>query len=111
MSEQSENAGQTAGSDPQDDVYFHADKVFSISSLANILSWFFLVFGILFLIPFFVQLFSIPQFSFQLLLSIMSDIVINLSLSVVLLFFFVFLRAISEGLLILLEIEENTRGE
>lgn len=93
------------------DVFFNQDKVFSISSIANTLSWFFLVFAILFLVPFFIQLFSIPEFSFQLLMSILSEIVVNLSLSVVLLFFFVFLRAISEGLLILLEIEENTRKE
>jgi hypothetical protein len=95
----------------QSDVFFDEKKVFSISSTANILSWFFLAFAILFLVPFLVQLFSIPEFSFQLFLSIMSEIVLNLSLSIVLLFFFVFLRAISEGLLMLLEIEENTRKE
>jgi hypothetical protein len=107
----SENVEQPM-TEPQEsaDVYYDADRIFSISSIANILSWFFLVFAILFLIPFFVQLFSIPEFSFQLLLSILSDIVLNLSLSIVLLFFYVFLRAISEGLLVLLEIEENTRG-
>jgi hypothetical protein len=108
----SENTDQ-AMTEPQDsaDVYFNEEKIFSISSIANILSWFFLVFAVLFLIPFLIQLFSIPEFSFQLLLSILSDIVVNLSLSIVLLFFFVFLRAISEGLLVLLEIEENTRSE
>lgn len=93
------------------DVYFNMNRIFSISSIANILSWFFLAFAILILVPFLVQLFSIPNFSMQLLLSILSEVVINLTLSVVLLFFFVFLRAISEGLLVLLEIEENTRAD
>ncbi|MGD2057405.1 MAG: hypothetical protein PVF85_12400 [Anaerolineales bacterium] len=108
----SDNLDQSM-SDPEDntDVYFKEDRVFSISTFANILSWFFLVFALLFLIPFFVQLFSIPEFSFQLLLSILSDVILNLSITILLLFFFVFLRAISEGLLILLEIEENTRKD
>jgi hypothetical protein len=95
--------------DNEADVYFSEGKVFSISSIANVLSWFFLVFAILFLIPFLVQLFSIPEFSFDLLLSILSDVVLNFSLAFVLLFLFVLLRAISEGLLVLLEIEDNTR--
>jgi hypothetical protein len=107
----SENSNEVPDQmDEQTDVYFDEKKVFSISSIANILSWFFLVFAVLFLIPFLVQLFSIPEFSFQLLMSILSEIVLNMSLSIVLLFFFVFLRAISEGLLVLLEIEENTRA-
>jgi hypothetical protein len=98
-----------AKEDSEEDVYFSEGKVFSISSIANILSWFFLAFAVLFLIPFLVQLFSIPEFSFDLLLSILSDVVLNFSLAFVLLFLFVLLRAISEGLLVLLEIEENTR--
>jgi magnesium-transporting ATPase (P-type) len=108
----SENTDQ-AMTDPQDsaDVYFNEKRIFSISSIASILSWFFLVFAILFLIPFLVQLFSIPEFSFDLLLSILSDVVLNFSLAFVLLFLFVLLRAISEGLLVLLEIEENTRKD
>lgn len=93
------------------DTYFNLEKVFSISSIANILSWVFLVFAILIFIPFLIQIVSIPNLSLQLIGSIFSEIVINLTLSVLLLFFFVFLRAISEGLLVLLEIEENTRTE
>jgi hypothetical protein len=107
----SENTDQVIpDTSEQADTYFNVDKIFSISSIANILSWFFLVFAILFLIPFLVQLFSIPEFSLELLLSILSDVVLNFSLAFVLLFLFVLLRAISEGLLVLLEIEENTRS-
>lgn len=109
MSETNEQNPGIMDTDENADVYFSETRVFSITSIANILSWFFLVFAILFLIPFFVQLFSIPEFSFQLLLSILSDVILNLSITILLLFFFVFLRAISEGLLIMLEIEENTR--
>jgi uncharacterized protein YqhQ len=111
MAEEVKTTEETLNNESQADVFFNVDKIFSISSFANILSWVFLAFAVLIVVPFFVQIFSIPNFSVQLLLSILSDIVINLTLSVLLLFFFVFLRAISEGLLVLLEIEENTREQ
>lgn len=92
------------------DRYFDLDRVISISTTARNASWVFLVVSLLLLIPMFYNFFSIQQFNFNILVSVFFNAIGQIGLALVLFFFFIVLRALSEALYLLLDIEDGIKS-
>jgi len=92
------------------DRYFDLDRVISISTTARNASWVFLVVSLLLLIPMFYNFFSIQQFDFNILISLFFNAIGQIGLALVLFFFFIVLRALSEALYLLLDIEDGIKS-
>lgn len=92
------------------DRYFDLDRVISISTTARNASWVFLVISLLLLIPMFYNFFSIQQFNFNILVSVFFNAIGQIGLALVLFFFFIVLRALSEALYLLLDIEDGIKS-
>ncbi len=88
------------------ETYHDPDALFRISSWANVLSWAILVvYLILFIAQVVIQFQNTRGFNISTALTVVS-LLSNLLIGA---FFFVVLRAISEGIYIFLEIEEDTK--
>ncbi len=90
---------------------FDGKRLMSTSSQAMLLSWLFLAVIVLFVINLVVFLLSIAGVQLQGAIVTLNQMVGNLSTPLLLIaiagFFFVFLRAISEGLYLLMDLEET----
>jgi uncharacterized membrane protein len=90
---------------------FDGKRLMSTSSQAILLSWLFLAVIVLFVINLVVFLLSIAGVQLQGAIVTLNQMVGNLSTPLLLIaiagFFFVFLRAISEGLYLLMDLEET----
>ncbi|HLC05845.1 MAG TPA: hypothetical protein VJK02_22650 [Anaerolineales bacterium] len=91
----------------EEDKYYSLDRVVSISATASTFSWFFLVFAILLLSPLVYTIATAGPSLSGSLLSVVFGALSQIALSLVFIFFFIFLRAISEVLYLLVEIEEG----
>ncbi len=87
--------------------YYGVDRIVSISTTANTLSWIFLAIAILLLVPLIYTIATIDPLLSGALLSVVFGAISQIALSLIFVFIFVFLRAISEVLYLLLEIEEG----
>jgi len=94
----------------EEDKYYSLDRIVSTSAIASTLSWLFLIFAILLLSPL-VYTLATGGFSQDSLLSLFFGGLSQVAFSLVFVFFFVFLRAISETLYLLLEIEEGVNPQ
>jgi hypothetical protein len=93
-------------SEESNETYHDPDALFRISSWANFLSWAILVvYLILFIAQVVIQFQNTRGFNLTTALTVVS-LLSNLLIGA---FFFVVLRAISEGIYIFLEIEEDTK--
>ena len=98
--------------DVQDDdgKYFNLKKLMSTSSQAVMLSWLFLVVIVFFVINLIIFLLSMAGVEFQGAIVTFNQLVGNLSTPLLLIaiagFFLIFLRAISEGLYLLMDLED-----
>jgi energy-coupling factor transporter transmembrane protein EcfT len=94
-----------------DDRYINRKNLISTSSQAMLLSWFFLAVIVLFLINLIVYLLSIAGVQFQGAIVTLIQMIGNLSTPLLLIavagFFFVFLRAISEGLYLIMDLGDE----
>ena len=90
---------------------FNGKRLMSTSSQAILLSWLFLAVIVLFAINLIIFLLSMAGVQFQGAIVTLNQMVGNLSTPLLLIalagFFFVFLRAISEGLYLLMDLEET----
>ena len=90
---------------------FDGKRLMSTSSQAILLSWLFLAVIVLFVINLIIFLLSMAGVQFQGAIVTLNQMVGNLSTPLLLIalagFFFVFLRAISEGLYLLMDLEET----
>ena len=90
---------------------FDGKRLMSTSSQAILLSWLFLAVIVLFAINLIIFLLSMAGVQFQGAIVTLNQMVGNLSTPLLLIalagFFFVFLRAISEGLYLLMDLEET----
>ena len=93
-----------------DDKYFNIKRIMSTSSQAMLLSWLFLAVIVLFVINLLIFVLSMAGVEFQGAIVTLNQWVGNLSTPLLLIaiagFFLIFLRAISEGLYILIDLEE-----
>ncbi len=94
-----------------DDRYINRRNLMSTSSQAMLLSWLFLVVIVLFLINLIVFILSVAGVQFQGAIVTLNQMIGNLSTPLLLIavagFFFVFLRAISEGLYLLMDLGDE----
>ena len=94
-----------------DDKFFSAKKLMATSSQAMILSWLFVVVIILFVINVIIFFLSLAGVEIQGAIVTVNQLIGNLSTPLLLIavagFFFVFLRAISEGLYLLMDLEDQ----
>jgi len=103
---------ETKSTDVQEDdgKLFNSSKLMSTSSLAMLLSWLFLAVIVLFLFNLIIFLFSMAGVQFQGAIVTVNQMVGNLSTPLLLIamagFFYIFLRAISEGLYLLMDLED-----
>ena len=104
---------ETNTTDVQEDdgKLFNSKSLMSTSSQAMLLSWLFLAVIVLFVINLIVFLLSVAGVQFQGAIVTMNQMVANLSTPLLLIaiagFFFVFLRAISEGLYLLMDLGDE----
>ncbi|MCJ7567419.1 MAG: hypothetical protein MUO58_07750 [Anaerolineales bacterium] len=102
---------QTTDVQEDDGKLFDSKRLMSTSSHAVLLSWLFLAVIVLFVINLIVFLLSIAGVQFQGAIVTLNQMVANLSTPLLLIaiagFFFVFLRAISEGLYLLMDLEDE----
>jgi hypothetical protein len=102
---------QTTDVQEDDGKLFDSKRLMSTSSQAVLLSWLFLAVIVLFVINLIVFLLSIAGVQFQGAIVTLNQMVGNLSTPLLLIaiagFFFVFLRAISEGLYLLMDLEDE----
>ncbi len=91
--------------------YFNLKRIMSTSSQAMLLSWLFLAVIVLFVINLTVFVLSMAGVEFQGAIVTLNQWVGNLSTPLLLIaiagFFLIFLRAISEGLYLLIDLEET----
>ena len=90
-----------------EDKYYSLDKIVSISAAASTFSWFFLALAILLLSPLIYTIATSNPLLSGSLLSIVFGALSQIGLSLIFVFFFIFLRAIPEVLYLLVEIEEG----
>jgi len=104
---------ETKTTDVQEDngKLFNSKSLMSTSSQAVLLSWLFLAVIVLFVVNLIVFLLSVAGVQFQGAIVTMNQMVGNLSTPLLLIaiagFFFVFLRAISEGLYLLMDLGDE----
>ena len=95
----------------ENDRYHHSKNLISTSSQAMLLSWLFLAVIVLFVINLIIFLLSVAGVQFQGAIVTINQMIGNLSTPLLLIavagFFFVFLRAISEGLYLLMDLWEE----
>lgn len=92
------------------DVYHRPQRMIRIANWANILSWIVLVVVGLFLVFFISAIYvTITQSSSNLFIELVPTLVQTFLIIIPGLFLFVCLQAISEGMYLLMDIEENTR--
>lgn len=106
-----EMATKTTDIQGDDGKLFNSSRLMSTSSLAMLLSWLFLVVIVLFVINLIIFVFSMAGVEFQGAIVTLNQIVGNLSTPLLLIaiagFFYIFLRAISEGLYLLMDMEDK----
>lgn len=92
------------------DLYHRPERMIRVANWANILSWIVLVVAGLFLV-FFVSaiVVTIEQSSRPLFIDLLPTVIQAFLILIPALFLFVSLQAISEGIYLLMDIEENTR--
>lgn len=95
----------------EDDRYHNSKNLISTSSQAMLLSWLFLAVIVLFVINLIIFLLSVAGVQFQGAIVTINQMIGNLSTPLLLIavagFFFVFLRAISEGLYLLMDLGDE----
>lgn len=92
------------------DLYHRPQRMIRVANWANILSWVVLIVSGLFLVFFISAIFvTITQSSANLFIELVPTLVQAFLILIPGLFLFVTLQAISEGIYLLMDIEENTR--
>ncbi len=91
-----------------EDTYMNLNSVLNLATIANVLAWIVLTIAVL-LWVFYLYL----QFPQMRQLGLITVYIIGISTPILLLggFFFVLLRAVAEGLYVLLDIQENTKSK
>ncbi|GIV66329.1 MAG: hypothetical protein AB1457_01925 [Chloroflexota bacterium] len=94
------------------DLYHRPQRMIRVANWANILSWVVLVVAGLFLVFFVSAIYvTITQSSNNLFIELVPTLVQAFLILIPGLFLFVTLQAISEGIYLLMDIEENTRSK
>lgn len=91
----------------EQDKYYSLDRITSISTTASTVAWVFLAIAALLLVPLIYTLATSDLMASGTLLSILFGGITQIALALVFVFFFIILRAISEILYLLLDIEEG----
>ena len=90
------------------DLYHRPSRLVRIASFANVFSWVVMAF-VVFFIATFVVIFYQAIAQGATFMALLSTIILVIAIIVVGLFFFVLMQAISEGIFLFMDIEENGR--